>query len=246
MKIKINEVIDNTLDLSSYSVPSLGKGFTHIRNFILQASRSQSNTSMVYRETLKTMLIIFGKLTYFDSENKIVRVQCLHANPERSVAKLKQENNIILPIISVSQNTSEDDSVRIRYNNLVVQEKIWDEEKQRAFRVVSLAPKATNILYSVNVWAKYKSDMDQLVEQIRSEFNPGKVVPTKFNKYTKAFLDREEDMGSIQAVEREDRILKKAFNITVETYIPSPKFLITSSGKIEHFNSEIYPVSGTC
>jgi len=246
MKVQLNEIIDNDLSMSSFSVPSLSKGYNHVRKFMIQANKNQSNTSMVYKETLKTMLILFGKLTYIDSENKIVNVKCLHSNPERTIAKLKQENNIILPIVSISQTISEDDSNRIRYNNLLVQESVWDEEKQRAFRVVSLAPKATNILYSINVWSKFKSDMDQIVEQIRSDFNPGKTIPTKFNKNTKAFLATEEDIGSIEAVEREDRILKKTFSISVETYIPSPKYLITSSGKIESINADIYPVSGSC
>jgi hypothetical protein len=42
-----------------------------------------------------------GNLAYIDSELNVVRVKCVHANPERTIAKLKQENNIILPIISI-------------------------------------------------------------------------------------------------------------------------------------------------
>jgi len=42
-------------------------------------------------------------------------------------------------------------------------------------------------------------------------------------------------VGSMTAITKEDRILKKTLNIVLRTYIPSPKFLITSTGEIEEF-----------
>ena len=55
----------------------------------------------------------------------------------------------------------------------------------------------------------------------------------------KAFLETEEDVGSVTAGDKEDRIIKKTFNIVFRTYVPNPKFLVTSTGKIEEFNTEV-------
>ena len=55
-------------------------------------------------------------------------------------------------------------------------EKVWDEDQQRALRVISLAPRPVTGSYDINIWSKYKSDSDQLSEQIRLLFNPSMVV----------------------------------------------------------------------
>ena len=51
-------------------------------------------------------------------------------------------------------------------------------------------------------------------------------------------MDSEEDVGSVTGADKEDRILKKTMNVVLRTYIPSPKFLYTSTGKIEEFKVE--------
>ncbi len=82
------------------------------------------------------------------------------------------------------------------------------------------------------------SDMDQILEQIRLKFNPEMQVPTEFSTLAKAYMDSEEDVGSVTGADKEDRILKKTMNVVLRTYIPSPKFLYTSTGKIEEFKLE--------
>ena len=77
--------------------------------------------------------------------------------------------------------------------------------------------------------------MDQILEQVRLKFNPEMQVPTKFSTIAKALIESEEDLGKIEAADKEDRVLKKTINITLRTYIPSPKFMLTSTGKIEKF-----------
>ena len=52
------------------------------------------------------MIASFNDVGYIDSEEKFNNIMCIHANAERAIAKLKQENNIILPIISINQNSS--------------------------------------------------------------------------------------------------------------------------------------------
>jgi hypothetical protein len=207
-----------------------------IRKQIFKMTQAKQNISFVYRESLRSMIASFNDLGYISAEDKFKEVKCLHANAERAIAKLKQEDNIILPMVTITQTTTANDDARRRQESVLVNEKYWDSEKNRAFRVLSLAPRPVNINYQVNVWCKYMADMDQILEQIRLKFNPEMNVPTEFSTIAKAFLDTEEDVGSITAGDKEDRIIKKTFNVVLRTYVPNPKFLVTSTGKIEELN----------
>ena len=80
--------------------------------------------------------------------------------------------------------------------------------------------------------------MGQIAEQIRLLFNPAREIPTKFNTQAKATIEGENDINETDAQDTSDRVLRKEILIEVQTYVPSPKFLITSSGKIESFNVE--------
>jgi len=209
-----------------------------IRKKIYKMTQAKNNISFVYRESLRSMIASFNDVGYIDSEEKFNSIMCIHANAERAVAKLKQENNIILPIISIGQTTSDNDVARQKTESLLVNESYWDAEKNRAFRVLSLAPRAVNVKYQLNIWTKYMSDMDQILEQIRLKFNPEMQVPTEFSTLAKAYLDSEDDVGQVAVADKADRVLKKTLNIVLRTYIPSPKFLYSSTGKIEEFKME--------
>jgi len=210
-----------------------------VRKKIFTMTRSQNNISFVYKNLLRAMIASFNDVGYISSEDKFLYVKCIHANAERAVAKLKQDNNIILPIISIAQTISDNDDTRRRSESILVHEKFWDVEKNRAIRVLSLAPRAVNIHYQVNIWTKYMADMDQILEQIRIKFNPEMEVPTQQGTLTKGLIESEEDVGQITVADKEDRVLKKTINITVRTYVPNPKFLVTSTGKIEKFKINI-------
>tara|TARA_R110002126_G_scaffold231447_2_gene376075 strand:- start:1557 stop:2717 length:1161 start_codon:yes stop_codon:yes gene_type:complete len=209
-----------------------------IRKEIYKMTQAKHNISFIYKESLRSMIASFNDVGYIDSEEKFNSIMCIHANAERAIAKLKQENNIILPIISIGQTVSDNDSSRQKTESLLVNEKYWDAKKNKAYRILSLAPRAVNVKYQVNIWTKYMSDMDQILEQIRLKFNPEMQVPTEFSTLAKAYLDSEDDVGQISVADKEDRVLKKTMNIVLRTYIPSPKFLYTSTGKIEEFKVE--------
>jgi len=238
------EVGNLDLDLSAFGQYSSRSTRWHtreldVRKKIFKMSRAENNISYMYRELLRSMIASFNDVGYISSEEQFLTIKCIHANAERAVAKLEQENNIILPILSISQTTSDNDANRRRYDSLLVHNSYWDAEKNKAFRILSLAPRAINIKYQVNIWTKYMSDMDQILEQIRLKFNPEMEVPTKLSTLTKGYLDSEDDVGTITAADKEDRVLQKTLNIVVRTYIPNPKFLITATGKIEKVNIEI-------
>lgn len=198
----------------------------------------QNKIPFFYKESLRYLLSKLGSLSYLNSETQVVNIKCVHANPERTIAKLHQENNIILPIISIDQETSDNDDARRRNSPSLVLEKYWSEEKKRAFRIMSLAPRSVNISYGINIWAKYKNNLDQIAEQIRLLFNPHLVIKNPYTNVASAFLDSEADQSTLDLGDREERVLRKTFAIVLEAYIPNPQFLITSTGEIEEFNSE--------
>jgi len=210
-----------------------------VRAKLFKMTQAKTNISFIYRESLRSMIASFNDIGHFNSEDKFVDIKCIHGNAERAIAKLKQENSIILPMISVAQTISDNDDERRRYESVLVHEKYWDEEKHRAIRILSLSPRPVNINYQVNIWCKYMADMDQILEQVRLKFNPEMNVPTKYSTLAKAFITSEEAVGSMTANDKDDRVIKKTINITLRTYIPSPKFLVTSTGEIEEFKIEI-------
>jgi hypothetical protein len=210
-----------------------------VRQRIYKMTQAKHSISFLYKETLRSMIASFNDVGYINAEGDFVDIKCIHGNPDRMTAKKFIEDNIILPVISISQTNSTNDDERRRNESVLVHEKWWDADKGRAFRILSLAPRAINISYQLNVWTKFQFDRDQILEQIRLKFNPEMQVPTKFSTLAKAILESEEADGSTQAADKEERVLKKTFNIVLRTYIPNPRFLVTSTGQIEEFKMDI-------
>jgi len=231
-------VFNGTIDTSP-SVNAHTRAGTRVKSFIRQASKQHHKIPLVYRETLSSLLTLFGNLKYLAPSGKIVSIKCVHGNPERIASKMTEQTNLILPIITVTQTTTDDDMDRRRYEPTLVHQKYWDEDKKKAIRVLSLAPKAININYNVNIWSKYRADMDQILEQIRLMFNPELHIETSYAENTKAYITTESDHSDVAAGDKEDRTLKRGVSLVVQTYLPNPRFLITSTGKIEQFKGEI-------
>jgi hypothetical protein len=59
----------------------------------------------------------------------------------------------------------------------------------------------------------------------------------------KSYLVDETDISITAVGDKEDRLVQKNFNIEVQGYLPSPKFLITNSGRITEINSEFVIVN---
>jgi len=208
------------------------------RELIARSHAKASNVSFVYRELLRSVINTFSGFVVIDSEEKVIDVQAIHATQERAIAKLTEETNLILPIISVDQPKSSRTDSRQKYKPLVVTEKYWDEKKQRSVRLISLVPSPIEIEYEVSVWAKYKNDLDQITEQLHSLFNPDLELVTAFATNIKLFISDEVLDSNLVVSDREDRVLKRIFKLRASTYIPSPKFLMTSTGAIEDFHIE--------
>lgn len=205
--------------------------------------KTDSSTGMfvqeIYKETLRNLISVFGQAYYLDRNNNPVKVNCFHANQERAVAKKFIGNNITLPVITIEEVNSSNSDERRRYNQVLVHESYWDKDKNRSVRILSMTPRPVDISYSINIWSKYKNDLDQIREYIFNLFNPELVIDLPNQVNSKSFIISEGRTVQSEADDGQDRILKKSIEIQVQTYIPSPKFLYTSTGMIETLNTEL-------
>ena len=195
-----------------------------------------------YKEIVRFLINEFNGLPYLNEEMETVTSKCRYGNPERTVAILNQEDNMILPLVTVSQNSIVESEDRRRYFPVIMNTTYWNEEKHKAERVISMCDRPVTISYNINIWAKYMEDMDQLSQQVRLRFNPSIQLKTSFSSDSKVFLTSETNNYSFSLADREDRIIRKTFVASVETYIRSPKYLVTSTGQIEEFNIEAVSV----
>ena len=210
----------------------------YLLNLISQMDKKSIIPLNGYKEIVRFLISEFDGLPYLNDELEIIKSKCRYGNPDRTIAKLHQTDNLVLPFISISQNNIVESPNRQKYFPVVMHTTHWNKDKQKAERVISLCDRPVTIQYSINIWAKYMEDMDQLSQQIRLRFNPSIELNTKFSKDSKAFLASETNNYSFSLGDREDRIIRKSFTASVETYIKSPKYLITSTGQIEELNLE--------
>ena len=213
------------------------KDSLYVRNQIVDLTTTKllPVVDNVYKESLRSMLHIFGNIYYLDGNGNRVKINCSHGNPERIAGRLKADNTLILPMITIVETQTDSDPARMRYQN-IISETAWDPEKLRATRVLSLPPRPINITYEVNIWSKYKADMDMIRSSIFSLFSPDINIETQYSVYNKAFINSEREVGNVTATDTGDRILQKTISVTLETYIPSPKFFFTNTGEITEFS----------
>ena len=60
-----------------------------IRKKMYRMTQAQTNISHIYKELLRAMIAAFGDVGYISSEDKFIHTKCVHANAERTIAKLK-------------------------------------------------------------------------------------------------------------------------------------------------------------
>lgn len=224
-------------DISSVASSDI-TGQEYLLSLINQMSKKMVIPMNGYKEIVRFLLNEFDRLPYLNHEMEIIKVKCRYGNPERTIAKLKEEDNMIIPLITVSQDSIIEDDKRRRFSPVIMHNTYYNKEKQRGERIVSLCDRPVTIRYNINVWTKYMEDMDQLAQQIRLRFNPSIQLQTKFSHDSKVFLAAETNNYSFSLADREDRLIRKTFVATVETYVRSPKYMITSTGQIEEINIE--------
>jgi hypothetical protein len=214
-------------------------GQQYLLNLMSQMSKKSVVPINAYKEIVRFLIANFDNLVYLNNDLEKVEVKCRYGNPERTIAMLNEHDNIVVPLITISQNSVVEADTRRRNSTLLIQRTSWNEETQRAERIVSFCDRPVTLQYNLNIWCKYMEDLDQLAQQVRLAFNPSIPLTTEFSKDSQAFLAQEANNYSFALADREDRILQKTFTISVETYIKSPQYKITSTGKIEEVNAEI-------
>lgn len=212
---------------------------TLFKKDIKNYSKNLNISPIIYKEFLRGLLSQIN-LGFIDNQSNFTKVKLAHGRQERTVAKKFQENNIVLPFATIYQSSVAQDEVKRRFKEVLITSSKWNEETQRAERVVSYNDVPFKAEYTLGVWTKYMSDMDQIAASVRLGFNPHKLIVTPFSEETKAYLTGEEGMTTAEAPDREERLLKREFKITIEGYIPSPTFKITNTGNIIHLNTEIW------
>ena len=218
---------------STSSLPSTGRSSRELFYSTVTDAISKSNYQpTVYKEMLRA-LISQMNLRYVDSRGEPIDIKLHHGRQDRAVAKKFQENNIILPYASVFQYNVQNDVDRRRFDSLLVQNTRWNHDTLRAERVLSFPDVPVKLSYLLNVWTRYVSDMDQIAAIIRNKFNPSFELRTPFSTNVTCFLSDETDNSVVEVSDREDRLIRKGFFIEIQTYIPSPKFRVTNTGRIE-------------
>ena len=206
-----------------------------IRNQVIDMTTTASYavTDNLYKESLRAMLHLFGDIYYVDGNSNKVNVKCIYGNPERMASRLVADNTMSLPLISISEVSTDNSDERRVHSHIMVSKKEWDPKSRRATRVVSLAPRPVDITYAINIWTKYKADMDMIRSDIYLMFNPNLEVRTKFSDYNQALLSDESESGSLTSSDGVDRVIRKTITVTLETFLPSPSFRVTSTGELK-------------
>jgi len=211
----------------------------YFRN-IVKELRDSGYKSDFTREYTSQLLSMFSGLRYINAESKIVEVTTIYGSPERAVGKRNEKLSLILPLASLTIHSFAEGAERQKYEPLINFETIFDKNEQRHKRVVSLLPKPVKLNYQFNLYSKFIEDLNQLAEKIELKFNPSLKIPVSFDSQAQAFVtDRQEAVSTILG-DRQDRVVKRSFVFSIETYIPAERFLVTNTGHIEKFNQELF------
>ena len=97
---------------------------TIVTEFIKAAFKPAQAVSYTHKEILRSAITRFSTLSYFNAENQNIPIKCIHANPERSVARMIEEQNFILPFITIGQNSSSNADDRRRIEPILITEKV--------------------------------------------------------------------------------------------------------------------------
>lgn len=206
-------------------------------NRVLSDLMATSQDKQVFYKDVLRGLLSQVKLHYTDDQNQFKEIPVHHGRQERVIAKKFQENNIVLPYATIFQSAVNEDKNKRRYEPILVSRKLWNINTNRAERIVNYPDVPVILNYTLSVWCKYVSDLDQISSGIRSRFNPHLSIKTPETQVMKAFLSEETDRSVVEVNDREERLIRKEFTISIEAFIPNPKFLVTDSTKIKKINS---------
>lgn len=188
------------------------------------------------RKTITQFLDVFNdiKIKRYDESGNFVRyitIPIKFAPKERAYYYIfENHQDEMLPMISVTMNSIEFASDRMGSNYHVLTKSMEDCQVSRF-----LNPVPYNLGFTVYLWTKYMSDIDQILEQVLAYFAPHIFIRIKIPEvdfsfdvkivFTGASPDMQTDMG-----EEERRIIRYTMDFSVHTYLFRP---VEDTGVIE-------------
>jgi len=225
-----HNVPDGTKSIK-YNGKRISNRFT-IKKQLFERENKNFRSLEFYRATSKELLGLLSTGQILGTDNKIADVPCFYANYERAIAMLFKTRNLTLPLMTLAISDTEEDEERRRPDFDIEYWTIHNKETRRHTRVASLAPKAVNITYQLNLWSRYVEDMNQLLEYVMQLFRPHLRVETDFMTNACAFITAVSDNSTFNVPDRQDRIVRKTITFKVETYMPTRQYQIQSNGDI--------------
>lgn len=210
----------------------------YFRHLIYQYENSDYAAGF-FREYTKAFLQAFNNLTFLNGEAEEVNVKTVYGAPERAVGKRNESGTLVLPVGSLLIDSLKPSEERQKYEPLINFETYFDTDAQRYQRIVSFAPKPVELSYTMSFYAKYMEDINQLSEKFELMFNPSLKIPVDFDTHAQSFIADRQEATSVLVGDREDRVLKRSFTVSIESYVPSQKYLITNTGKIKALKQEV-------
>jgi hypothetical protein len=201
-----------------------------------------SRYSQSLRGCQEAMKELFSDLIVYDEEGVAHPVPIIIAAPEKAVAFILQENvrkdssfvvdRIKLPILSIHQSDVVMNQQRYLYSKFVnyykdratgkpqwVQREV--RERDTIFGRARGIP--VDVTYQLNAWTLYREDMNQIIEQIFLKFDPIAYIKIQdINEEIIVKLDSTNANIEIEPGDKEVRVVKYNFNMTVEMFIPQP------------------------
>ena len=208
------------------------KLIVQIRKDIKAYEDKHPYTRNFYRNYTKALMEKLN-IYIFNAQDERVKVPMMYANPERAIAKIYEDRNLTLPIISVAIGDIEENTSIRKPDVQLTTYKFFDVETQKAFRIIKQTSKAVALQFQITLWSKYTEDMNQMVEEVQMLFQPSLTLPTEDESENKAFLLYVLDMSSVQAADKQDRMLRKRVTLKVEAYIPGRQYLYSHTGRIK-------------
>lgn len=212
-----------------------------IKKKLFEAQQENPFRAFKYlRNLVQEMKINLAGCSIILPSDKVQNVEVIYARPDRAVAKMKDSQNLALPLISFEILDIQNDETRYRPNFNVEYWTVKNFKTRRVFRIAALAPRAVKIEAAIHLWTRSGYDMFQLLEFINLKFHPHMRLACETNRYTSAFIDNISDDSILTVDDREDKVIRKTITLNIEGYIPTRKYVIQANGDIEEFNVEYY------
>jgi hypothetical protein len=212
-----------------------------IVNDIAQPTRNVINRySKSLRGCDEGMLDLFKKVIVIDEDGKVWPVPIIWGTQEKAVAyvlqnHVRKDNTLVvdrppLPLLAI--HSSEIKFARERYIYHKAQT-FFQEVNNKPLHVTELKERDTvfgvargipvDIGYTLYAWTMYVEDMNQILEQILLKFSPMAYIKVQGVPWEIGInLDSIANNIDYEPGDKNERVIKYQFTMTVQTFVPQP------------------------